>query len=474
MKKLILFFLLFTQLIFAQELVGNLDINLDKLKSFYYLENPSKKEFVLILKNKENIECLKTDSNFNVLNRLEFPEASKSLDLIGSSIKDNIYYSYWRKDKKTLEVLAIDFNTKNIVKHQMDLSFDSNERDFYSFDKNQSLNYLTLVKGTSIINYYKINGLQIDKKTYDCSSMKFMNALNQSLNFWELTKEQDGIVYTTGFKDFHTDKRNYNAVSSADKKKIFVQEDTILITSDINKNFTQILSLSLKDFTAKQHIITKQDENSTKNFISRQSNSFIIDNKVFIGKFNDDKFSVVVKNLDNEPLFSFVITPTEGQEYINTDLIEEKAGIANRETIENKEKFIRKVFNKNPSISGYLLDGNYYITVAGVSYPKQQSHQLFWMGGLIPGITAAIIGRGEGTSITSYSDKYVTSFTSCISATNYKPTSAKVQKTNFENVRSYVELNDLKENFLALLDSNNHFYLFANKNKKESIKVYKF
>ena len=234
MKKFILLFLLFSKLTFSQELVNSIDINLDKIKSFYRIEDPNNNDYALILKNKENIELIKADKSFNVLSRFEHTEIDKSGDFIGNSIKENLFYTYWKKNKKTLEVLTIDFENKKIIKNEINYPIESNEKTLSSYTKDAFFNVITV------------------------------------------TKE------------------------------------------------------------------------------------------------------------------------------------------------------------------------------------------------------AAIINDGSGSSITSYSDKVVVYIRSCISSSNFKPTDLKNVTSNYDNVRSYVENNNLKENFLTLFESNNHFYLFAHKNKQEKVTIYKF
>ena len=63
MKKFILLFFLFSKLTFSQELVNSIDINLDKIKSFYRIEDPNNNEYALILKNKEITEDLSIKNN---------------------------------------------------------------------------------------------------------------------------------------------------------------------------------------------------------------------------------------------------------------------------------------------------------------------------------------------------------------------------------------------------------------------------
>ena len=104
--------------------------------------------------------------------------------------------------------------------------------------------------------------------------------------------------------------------------KIYVDNERIIISSDVNNNFSQFVILSLKDFTANSHNISKQDENSIDSFLSKETNSFVIDNKIFIAKFSNERISIIIKNFDNKTLNSFSITATEGHQYINSELIE--------------------------------------------------------------------------------------------------------------------------------------------------------
>jgi len=274
MKKYILLFLLFSKLTFSQELVNSIDINLDKIKSFYRIEDPNNNEYALILKNKENIELIKTDKSFNVLSRFEHTEIDKSGDFIGNSIKENLFYTYWKKNKKTLEVLTIDFENKNIIKNEINYPIESNEKFLCSYTKDAFFNAITVTKETSIINYYRFNGLTVEKNSFDCSNMTFVNSLNQKIKFWDFLNDENGTVYKASFPIFLTDKINFNSVHATEKKKIYVDNERIIISSDVNNNFSQFVILSLKDFTANSHIVSKQDENSIDSFLSKLFTQF--------------------------------------------------------------------------------------------------------------------------------------------------------------------------------------------------------
>lgn len=473
MKKFILVFLLSTKLAFSQELVNSIDINLSKIKNFYQIEDSNNNCSVFILKNKENIEFIKTDDKFNLLSRFEDTNNQKLGDYIGSSIANDSYFTYWKKSNKVIEVNAINFTNKTVLKSEIKYPLDSSEKIISSFTNNNLLYIISVTKNSSLVNVHTISNNNLEKRTVDCTKFSFLNSTNQKINFWDFLNEGNGTVYTHDFQSFFLDKLNFNSVHATEKKKIYIDNNKIIFSSDNNDNFSQFLTISLSDFSASCKIISKQDENATNSFLSTETNSFLVDDKIFIAKFSNDIISIIIKNFENQTLKSFSITENEGNEFINSDLIEETGGIKNREIIKTKEKFLRKSFAKNPSISVYLLEGNYYLTIAGVSYPKQQTSQMLGMFGLIGGVAATIVDR-HNESITSYSDKIIVYTKSCINSVDFMPTAAKNANSKFDDVRIYVENNNAKEAFLSLFWSNNKFYLLAQKNKDEKVHIYKF
>ena len=476
MKKIILFFLFFSKLAFSQELINSIDINLNKIKNFYQIEDTNNNASIFILKNKENIEFIKTDEKLNISNRFEYKyaENEKSGDYIGNSFNNNEYYTYWKKNSKILEIQTINFSEKSLIKNEIKYPIESNEKIISTFSNNNLLYIISVTKRTSLVNFYILNKNNVEKKTVDCSRFSFLNSLNQKIDFWNFLKEGDGIVYRDGFQPFFLDKINYNSIHASERKKIYINNEKIIFSSDINNNFSQFVSINLTDFNANSQILSKNDVNSGNSFLSNGTNSFLVDDKVFIAKFSNEMISIIIKNFENNTLKTFSITPTEGHEYINSELIEEIGGIKNREIIKNEEKFLRRCFAKNPSISVYLLDEHYYLTIAGVSYPQQNSSHMLGMFGLIGGIAAAIINDGYSSSITSYSDKKIVYIKSSINSSDFKPTNFKNITSKFDDVRFYIENNNSKENFLTLFEKNNHFYLLAQKNKEEKVAIYKF
>jgi hypothetical protein len=468
MKKIIVLFLFLFINSFSQEVINSIDINLKNIKNFYHFEDADNNAFIFIVKNKESLELIKTDENFNILSRFQYSYIEKLGDYLGYSNNKDQYFTYWKKNNSIIEVHAINFANKNLVKSEISYPIISNEKVISYFTNNNSLYIISYTKNSSRVNFYLLNNLTAKRKSVDFNAMP---PGNQRINSADFFINGNGIVYTDGFETFFLDKFNYNAVRATEKKKIYVNKEKIIFSSDMNNNFSQFVTINLVDFSANTMVIAKDDGIS---FLATETNSFIIDDKVFITKSSSEMISIIIKNFENITLKSFKISSTEGDEYINSELIEETGGIKKREIIKNKEKFLRRSFAKNSSISGYLFEGNYYLTIAGVSYPQQQSSDMLGMFGLVGGIAAAIINDGNNSSILSYSNKIIVYMKSCINSSDFKPNTLKNSSSKFDDARFYIENNSSQENFLTLFESNNRFFLLAQKSKEEKILIYKF
>lgn len=473
MKKIILLLLLFVKPTYSQELVNSIDINVEEIKSFNCFNNDKKNEYILILKHKETIEFIKTDQKFNIIDRFNYSSNEKYGEFLGNSFNENMIYTYWIKNKK-LVVLSVDFINKKAEKNEIVYPTEFKDKILCNYSKDNFFHTITVSKESSIINLYTFKGLKVEKKSIDCSYMTFFSSYGEKINLWDFLIDGNDTVYKASFPIFYIDKMNLNSVHATEKKKIYIDDESVIISSDVNNNYSQFVIISLSNFTVSNPLIISHDKNSKHSLMPTESNSFVIGDYVFIAKFSTKLITIIVKDFNNVTLNSFSITATEGHEYINSELIEESGGIKNREILKNVEKFLRKSSAKNPSIIGFISEGNYHLSISGVSYPRQQSSQMLGMFGLIGGITASIINDGSGPSISSYSDKVVVNMRSYISATDFKPTNLKNVTSNFDNVRFYVENNNSKENILTLFESNNHFYLFTFKHKQEKVKIYKF
>lgn len=474
MKKAIFLLLFITQWAFCQEILNTLNINLDKTKSINLVNDTDKKGSVLILGKKDRVSMYKLDNQFNILNQFEHIEEDKSGDFLGNSFKDNKLYTYWEKNNKTIVVHEIDFSNNSLVKNELSHPIESNEKIMTSFSQNNLHYIVTVTKRTNIVNIHIFDGVNFERKMIDLYKLYFINSLNRRIQFWDYLNDENGVVYLDKFQTIFLNEKHYNAVYATEKKKIYVDDDRIIFSSDINDYYTQFVTISLKDFKESSQIISYNEEVANA-VSSKKTNSFVIDNKVFIVKIIKNQIDILIKSFENESLKTITINATSGQEYINSELTQEFSTMKSREFMNDQEKFLKKIYNKNPSISGYLEDGNYHLTVGGVSYPKQQSVVMFGVFGLVGGIAYAIMSNNNNrSSVLSYSDKDITYFKSIISAHDFRSSKIRDTDNRFDLLRLHIENNNAKENILDLYTIDNSFYLLTETKKEDKVLVYKF
>jgi hypothetical protein len=473
MKRiLILAFLLISNFLIAQEAVNMYQHDLENIKNLHTITDDVNKKSVLILTNKEKIDFVLFDENFNLNTKLTQNNTDNSKEYLGYSFENTTYYTYWQKNKKTIEVLAIDFLNKNINSTLLPFLIDKKEKIINMFNHQNIFYILTVSKSTSHLNLYIFNKINFEKKSIDCSSFRLLDFENKNVDLWGFIDDQSITVYKGGFKVFDTSSSIINAVSATQKKKIFLTEKNIILVSDINSNFSQFLIIHLNNFTISQKAISKAITFNNDPNYSPQTNSFLIGEKIFIIKFGGESVTVLVRDIGNNLLKNFSFSSATGDDFINSDLKEENGSITSGEVIDKKNVFYRRIVAKNASISGYYKNGNYYLTIAGVSYPEQQFFYLS-MFGVVGSTIGMLLEDSSQSSLPSYADKKIVYFKSIIDK-DFNGSPEKLPYSSFDKLRLFIEKDNTKKEFLEPFEFQNHLILTGINKKEKRIIFYKF
>lgn len=474
MKRiLILAFLLISNFLIAQEAVNMYQHDLENIKNLNTITNEVNRESVLILTNKEKTDFVLFDENINLNAKLTQNNTDNSQEYLGYSLIENkTYYTYWQKDKKTIKVLGIDFLNKNINSTDLPFQIEKKEKIINVFNHLNAFFILTVDKSTSHLNLYRFSKNNYEKKSLDCSGFRLLDFENKNVNLWSFIDDQSSTVYRSDFKVFDASSSIINSVSATQKKKIFLTQKNIILVSDINSNFSQLLMIDLDDFTISQRAISKAITFNNDINYSPETNSFIIDNKIFIIKFGGESVTIIVKDFDNNLLKTYSLSSATGDYYINSDLKEENGSITSGEVIDKKNAFFRRIVDKNASISGYYENEKYYLTIAGVSYPQQQFFYLN-MFGVVGSTIGLLLENSSQSSIPSYADKKIVYFKSVIDK-DFKGSQEKLPYSSFEKLRLFIEKDNTKKEFLEPFEFQNHLILTGINTKEKRIIFYKF
>lgn len=455
--------------VYSQNKFNSYEIKEENLKTIFRFEDETNKKNILVLNNKETTNFILFDENYNERAQINNENLKISGEFIGFSIQNSSYFTYWQKNKTTFEVLTVDFNNKNVLEFSPILNLEKREKVISVFNKDNKFYLVTHPKNSDILNIFEINGTNVDKKIIDFSKIRLIDFNSKTTTLSNFIDDQSETVYRNIFSVIDQNSIIANTIKATEKKKIFIGDDKLVLCSDINLNYSQYLFIDLNNSSVKQLSFAKGSGSTS------ESNSFLINDKIFILKFGHENASLTVKDLNNNSLKSINISGTLGHEYINSDLVDEFGSYTKREILENKSRFFKRIDGKNPSLSGYYSNNKYYLTIAGVSYPQQNSMQLGMFGAVGAIIGEIISYNSSNNSIQSFSDKNILYFTCILDGDKLSNSNEKyLNTTSFDNLRSYIENNKSKEVFLEPFQNQNKLILIGFDKKEKKLNFYRF
>lgn len=485
MKK-ILFALscLHTILTFSQELVKNVSLDLPKKTDVFQIIEEEKKEISLFFCDKTRVRCLRFDSQFSIVDSIIGNRPSDLYDnIVGYSTSKNNYYTYW-SNANNREILAqsFDFNTKKVAEKSFQIEFEK-ERVLSKITIDNIFYLITIVKNSSLLNFYVFNDGNMNRKSVDLSTKRFLDEENKSVPLWELISRSTDFEPPFHFQTISSDTPP-SLVFSAYKRKLYPMGNTLVFSMDTNPKFTQTFTINLPDFSVTQKVysqpyfeerIATKSDNPEKYYSIGSSNSCLLKDVVAQIKTVDNITKIVVKNRAGEELKSFRISEFEDISFKNSEIYQENGYAKGVKILDKSNKFARKIDGLNPSLSLYQPDDKIRMVVGGVSL--FQNNDAIMIGGMIGGFTGALMGAALTSnytmnSINSYNNRKVI-YINCLFDNNFNHLDGEVAKTGFDQLRVFVEDRmELTKTITFKLNNNLFFGGYDDRTKEYSF--YKF
>lgn len=472
-KKIVFMFLLLSNFLTAQESVNMYQHDFENIKNMYTIADDVNKKSLLIVNNKEKNDFLLFDEKFNLNFKLTQVNTDNLQEYLGFSLENTTYYTYWQKSKSSIEIMALDITNKNINSTSLNFKIDKKENIINMFNYNNVFYILTVSKINSRLNFYMFKNTTFEKKSIDCSSVRMIDSESKPVDLWGFITDQNEVAFRKNFKVFDSSSPMVNIISATHKKKIFLTDKHIILVSDINKKYSQNLIIDINDFTISQKAISKFLNQTITFKDDTETNSFIIDDKIFVMNLYGESILILVRDFENNLLKKIPFSSATGNDFINSDLKEENGTITSGEIIEKKNTFFRTIADKNASISGYFENEKYYLTIAGVSYFQQQQSVYFGMFGLLGSTIGLLLQDSSQSSLPSYTDKKIVYFKSIID-NDFNGSQEKLTYSSFDKLRLFIEKDNTKKEFLEPFGFQDHLILTGLNKKEKRIIFYKF
>lgn len=438
MKKIAIILLLSSLNCISQNLAKSISLNYSRKNDVFQVVEENKKQVSLFFSDRNNVRTIRFDENFNIIDSLSAERPSRDYydDIIGYSISGNNYYSYWSSsNNKEIASQCFDFDGKKVSLTTFKLEF-SKEKPIERITINNVFYLVTIVKHTSILNFYVFSGGKMEKKTIDLSSRNFVSYDNQRVNLWEIISEVTDFDNGLSVQNI-LEETPPSLTFSANKKKAYVRDNRLIFTFDNNKGFTQLINFNIRDFTYEVKSYTQPYIEPTEFDVS-QSNSFLLKDRIIQIKLNTNLMYISVKDLEGNELKTFTAFAGKEIDFKNSDIIQENGSVANTRILDKSNQLLRKVSNLNPSLSCYSYNDKIYFTLGAVSL-VQNNGALY--GAMIGGMAGAIIGGAISSSysvnnLNSYNGRKVV-YINCLFDSEFNHIDGEVKKLAFDELRVF-------------------------------------
>ena len=483
MKKIIILLPLFlTSISFSQQLEGEIKLKLNNKHDVFQIVDETKKQVSLFFSDEESVKAYQFNSEFKPIDSLlsNRPEG-KFKSIIGYACKNNKYRIFWASNKnKEISSQCFDFESKKVSETLFKLNF-SKEQIIQQVTVNNSFYIISLVKKSNVIKFYIFdNEGNLNTKMIDAKNYTLMDSYSESVSLYDAFKE-DFLPFEESFSLKSISPETPTSLTfAAFKRKMYTTPTEIIFTFDTNPQFTQLYKINLTDFSISRNLINQPREGfpendgsySKENFGSKpeiNSNSFIINDKIFQIKLCSKLIKISVKDLEGNEIKEFSAKPDQYIDFKNSEIIQENGSINNKRILDSSDQFIRKLYISNPGITCFQKEGNYYLTIGSASEIKEDASGAV-IGGILFGAAGAIIvslitANQNIENFSSYQNRQII-YINSIFDSKLNHVSGDLKPLAFDQLRSYVY--EIKKSTNLTIFKFNSFLYLGSYNKKTS------
>nr|WP_314839972.1 hypothetical protein [uncultured Flavobacterium sp.] len=365
---------------FSQEKVSSIPIDLKKNRDVFQTVNYDTNKINLFISDKTKVKAIQLDEKMQIVDSIssERPDTKTYSQMIGYTTNQENNALFWSSNNyKEILTAVYDFKNRKTSTKQHSLAL-KDEKILQKFSDKDFFYLLTVVKKSNDLKLYIFDkeGEYIEKKI-NLDAITLYNSEYMPSTLSEVLGE-NLLPFEAPFSLQNIAVENPTSLTdSAKKRKCYFQNNKILITLDTNIEFTQIITIDLKDFKVSEKKIKTHDIQEDRMYLS--SNSFYFDNKLYQLKSSSKLLYLTVNDLEGNILKEYSATSSEPIYFKNSEVQLEGGDFGGKRVLENSSQFIRKINNLYLGLSIYSLGQNTLITYGGVS-PAQQSAGGFGIG----------------------------------------------------------------------------------------------
>lgn len=474
-QNILLSLLLCSFISFSQEIVNSIPVALKKNKTVFQVVNDSTKETTIFVSDKEKIKAIRLNKEMQIIDSLSTERLNPKtyVSMIGyNKNKSNINLFWTSTNHKDLFIQQFNFNKQNSENKTFTLPL-KDEKFVQNFSQNGKFYIMTVLKNSDKLKLYVFDSdAKLEEKTIDLTGYRFYTSDYKKTTIYGVLDE---TYYATEFPfslQKITPENPTSLVESSKKRKCYSIDKTIVLTFDSNIDYTQLITLNLESFSAKEQFIKKPNIPEDRKYLN--SNSFLIDNYLYQIKSSSSQLILTVKDLEDNLIKSYEASAENPIiDFKNTDYIQENGGTSNTRILETSSQFIRKTNNLNAGISCYQLNGNYLVTIGSVSQEQQNATMMYGgMFGAAGVLIAVAISNPTMESFNAYANRKVVYINSLFDK-DVNHINGEIGPLAFDKIRFFFDKNTaVSSQTLYKLDNIYYLGYYDTKTKEYTIRKF--
>lgn len=458
-------FLVITSISLGQNTVNSFSLPLkNKANAFPIVDNENQ-SVLLLLSDEHKVMAMNLDKKLNVGDFITAKRPEERFkSVLGYTLNNNNPQLYWSTDDKS-EILLLDFNFQDKTYNSKTQKLNLNkEQILCSFSEGNSFYIFSVLKKSNTLKMYRFNpSTDLYTQEINLDSFRFYDSDYQKTTFYQVLRERL-LPFEESYSLEHISSDSPTALVSASKKrKYYIDTNRLTISIDTNKEYTQLVNITLDDGVATESIIYKPYIHFN-NRSEIESNSFLLQDHLFQYKLSTQKQAIQISDLQGNVLAKYETDATASITYKNTDLIQIGGDFKDYRTLESTSAFLSKIKRFNPGIIAYNYQNGYVIKWGSTTHERLSTLQglSIAIGQYSFGITGASIAASFYNPTLNNYNAYTnrkTVYTAGIFNTDFKHKEGTIPLLAFDKIQDHWKNSKISSSAETIFKYNNKYYV---------------
>ena len=386
----------------AQKEVASLKIDdntsmLPKQKEGYTIFNAKNGDLVIVMIEKKRGYASLLDKNFKEKSTLDFDIlASKYGNVLGYDIDGETYkILFSNKSKGKFAILTIDFNSKGVIKNELDFDFDDyDEKYLEAVQYNNQLFLFSATKSNAFIireltgnGFNELKSFQIENLKQSFLKIAGLKPLSTDQvpnepRKQKLLKREDLFSSLKSNVTKIDNRVPHSIEQTASNNKLYQKDNLVYLTIEDDENLQTVFYKIDLEVLNMEKALYDYPKGKVGDF--KKYNSIILEDKIFQLGSSNNEMKIVIKNFEGETFKVFYIEVNQPISFKNSPIIQDGetfVPFVNHREMEETSKYLRKVSSGNIGLTGYKDGDLYNFSIGGFIELKGGAGGMMMNGG---------------------------------------------------------------------------------------------